>query len=229
MSLRLLVSIAIASVTLAAALGIFLIQAEARPRPSAAPAMMRPSSSLAAQVAAQGRLIKQLQTQVAALQRASSPSKTAQMHVAHGRVRTVKLPNVTHKLKLADMSSGLKSLTAHHTQFLNLPRIYPIPFPSRPPTALQQLSAQVAQLSTQVTQLTSQVTSLKSELGFDENLFGEEFLLAEKNITTVANSVPVLPQGQGFCGGNGAMSWGGLKYHINDNYMDNDLICYLVQ
>ena len=229
MSLRLLVSIAIASVTLAAALGIFLIQAEARPRPSAAPAMMRPSSSLVAQVAAQGRLIKQLQTQVTALQRGSSTSKTAQMHVAQGRVRTVKLPNVTHKLKLADMSSGLKSLTAHHTQFLNLPRIYPIPFPSRPPTALQQLSAQVAQLSTQVTQLTSQVTSLKSELGFDENLFGEEFLLAEKNITTVANSVPVLPQGQGFCGGNGAMSWGGLKYHINDNYMDNDLICYLVQ
>ena len=229
MGVRVFGTVALASIALAAALGILLVRVEAKQSPLYPHARSTPSSSLAAQVAAQGRLIKQLQTQVTALQRGSSTSKTAQMHVAHGRVRTVKLPNVTHKLKLADMSSGLKNLTAHHTQFLNLPRIYPIPFPSRPPTALQQLSAQVAQLSTQVTQLTSQVTSLKSELGFDENLFGEEFLLAEKNITTVANSVPVLPQGQGFCGGNGAMSWGGLKYHINDNYMDNDLICYLVQ
>jgi uncharacterized coiled-coil protein SlyX len=227
MGTRLLAALSLASVTLAAALGLFLMRAEAKLSPASAHARAMPSS-LQAQVAAQGKLIKQLQAQVAALQRAST-SKTTQMHVASGRVQTRKLPNVTHKLKLKDLSPGLKSLTAHHAQFIKLPRIYPIPLPSRPPTALQQLAAQVAQLSTQVTQLNSQVSSLKTELGFDENLFGEEFLLVQNNLTSVANSVPVLPAGQGFCGGNGGMSWGGLKYHINDNLMDNDFFCYLVQ
>jgi len=233
MGTRLFVIVALASVTLAAALSVFFVRAEAKPPPASAHANAHantmPSSSLRAQVAAQGQLIKQLQTKVAALQHASSTSKTAQMRVASGSVKTRKLPNVTHKLKLQDLSPGLKSLSSHHAQFIKLPRIYPIILPSRPPTEVQQLSAQVAQLSTQVTQLTSQLSSLQTELGFDENLFGEEFLLVQKNLTTVANSVPVMPQGQGFCGGNGGMSWGGLKYHINDNLMDNDFFCYLVQ
>jgi hypothetical protein len=229
MGIRILASVSLASVTLTATLGVFLVRAEAKMAPESSRANMVPSSSLEARVVAQGKMIKQLQTQVAALLHASSTSKTVQAHITSRSGRTRKLPDITHKLKIADISPGLKSLSTHHAQFLNIPIIHPIPFPSHPPTALQQLAAQVAQLSTQVTQLSSQVGSIKSEVVFDENLFGTEFLLVQKNLSTVAASVPVMPPGQGFCGGNGGMSWGGLKYYINNPQMDNDFFCYLVQ
>ena len=116
--------------------------------------------------------------------------------------------------------------------------IIPIrPFPIvRPTSTVQGLTAQVAQLSSEVNQLSTQMNQLSSQLNslqtaqnFDANLLGEEINWVQTNLTNVANSVPVLPAGQGFCGGNGAMSWGGLKYYLNNNRMDNDLFCYLVQ
>jgi len=233
MGIRVLAIATFASIALAAALGILLVRVEAKQPPLYPHARSTPSSSLAAQVAAQGRLIKQLQTQVAALQHGSSISRTAQAHVRSGVAKTRKVPDITHKLKLADnISPGLQKLKTQHSHFIGIWHggITPYPIFTKGPTQLQQLQAQVAQLSTQVSQLSSQVGSVQNEVVFDENLLGEEILNLQKNLTSVANSVPVLPPGQGFCGGNGGMSWGGIKQiYLNSSGLDNAFFCYLLQ
>ena len=211
MYLRRFVAFALAS---AAATGLFLAPW------TFADAKGEPSPGLAAQIAAQGKLIKTLQAQVAALQHGAPAAKTTQAHTSSSG-RPVRVPDVTHKLHLADLSGGLSSLATRHAQFLKYGGPpHPIFLPSMSPSALQQLT-------TQVTQLTQQVTTLQSELSFDENLLGEEIGFVQKNLTTLANAMPVMPPGQGFCGANGAMTWGNFKSYLDNNRADGDLICYL--
>ena len=219
------------SITFVAVAGTFLAGAEARPVRGGAP----PSTSLQAQVAAQGKMIKALAAQVAALQRGSAGKS---MQARSGRPPSHSLPNLTHKLKLTALPADLKNRTsAMHTQAVihfQPVHIYPIVLPTSSVQGLQaqltQLSTAVNALSTQVNQMSSQMNSLQTAQSFDVNLLGEEINWTQTNLTTVANSVPVLPPGQGFCGGNGGMTWGSIKqFYLNGNGLDNAFFCYLLQ
>jgi cell division protein FtsB len=222
MNIRVLIAV-LACVVTSALTGLIVMQVEAKPVHQA-----QAGSRLEAQ-------IKALQARVAALEKGASTGKSTQLRVSgRGPVSMRKIPSLTHKLKLTPLPASLKNPTARKTQMIILP-IHPFPI-VHPTSTVQGLTAQVAQLSSEVNQLSKKMSQLSSQIGslqtaqnFDVNLLGEEINWVQTNLTNVANSVPVLPAGQGFCGGNGAMSWGGLKYYLNNSRMDNDLFCYLVQ
>jgi cell division protein FtsB len=187
-------------------------------------------SSLQQTVAAQGKLIGQLQTRVSALERSTSG---AHPHVySHGvpPSKHVMVIPKQHTAKIADLAPGLVTLQSHHASFIKLsnnwPHIYPLPSP--PPT-VAQLAAQEAQMAAQEAQLAQEVSDMKNELTFDENYLYSTLTMVRDNVNVLGNTEAADVSGLRSwligCDGGLGMSWAGWKYHINDSGADNQFIC----
>ncbi len=185
-------------------------------------------SSLQQTVAAQGKLINQLQIRISALEKAVSvhPTYTA---VNRTSMHKMTIP-VRHAIKIADLGPSLGTLVSHHTAFLKVvagwPHIYPLP--SAPPT-LAQLAAQEAQVAAQEAQLAQEISSLQNELGFDENYLYSQLTTVRNNTNNLGNQemsdFNLLQGWLAGCTGGLGMSWGNWKYYIGNNRADNSFIC----
>ena len=187
-------------------------------------------SSLQQTVAAQGKLIKQLQTRVSALERSTSGMHTQAHGPAAPPSKHMMVIPKKHVAKIEDIGPGLASLQSHHASFLKLttnwPHMYPLPTP--PPT-VAQLAAQEAQMAAQEAQLAQEVSDMKNELTFDENYLYSTLTMVRDNVNVLGNTeaadVSGLTAWLKGCDGGLGMSWAGWKYHINDSGADNQFIC----
>jgi hypothetical protein len=187
-------------------------------------------ASLQQTVAAQGKLISELQVRMSALERTTSGTR-AEIHVgtAPHSMHTMTIPK-KHTAKIANLDPGLVSLQSHHASFIKLSGLWPhyFPLPSPPPT-VAQLAAQEAQVAAQEAQLAQEISDMKNELTFDENYLYSSLTMVRDNVNELGNTEAADVSGLRTwligCSGGLGMSWGNWKYYIGNSRADNSFIC----
>ncbi len=142
------------------------------------------SSSLAQQVAAQGKLIAALQSRVNDLEKEVSKGGHAQTSLL--LVHKSPPKTVRSNIKVTDIKPGLATFSDQHAKFsksLTVWHYVPIPIPvTVQPSTIQQLEAQQAQMA-------QQITALQQEVSVDETLLFGELTLVRNNINTLDNDL----------------------------------------
>lgn len=204
--------IALAALSAATLWGAVLLAPRAEAG-SSRPAAKAPtaSSELESKIAAQGKLISELQSRVSALEHASSSKghSTTSGATSHIPMHIVPAPK-SIIAKTISLGPSISSNRVLHLRFVG-------GFHKITPTE---------QLSWQVNAIAAQLAALQNEVSSDETASASQMTTINNNITTLTWDFNHLPRA---CSSNGAMTWSSWKDRIGDSLADNDLICFYAQ